>query len=186
MINDLNLLINNPVPLLTDQPHDCWTEHRSAIALGSNLGDSLTILQQACASLAETEGIELISCSSWYQTQPIGPPQPDYLNGCVLVKTKLSPLDLLKCLWQIEQQFGRERKERWGARTLDLDIILYDNLIMNNPDLQIPHPRMRERAFVLIPLAEIAPNWLEPVTGEKIIDLKNKFNQEKNPTLFLT
>lgn len=176
MINDLNPLIKSTVPQLSNQPDDCLTEHQSAIALGSNLGDSLTILQQACASLAKIEGIELIACSSWYQTKPIGPPQPDYLNGCVLVKTKLSPVELLKCLWQIEQQFGRKRKERWGARTLDLDIILYDDLIMDTADLQIPHPRMRERAFVLIPLAEIAPDWLEPVTGKRIIDLKNKLS----------
>ncbi len=176
MINDLNPLIKSTVPQLSNQPDDCLTEHQSAIALGSNLGDSLTILQQACASLGKIEGIELIACSSWYQTKPIGPPQPDYLNGCVLVKTKLSPLELLKCLWQIEQQFGRERKERWGARTLDLDIILYDDLIMDTADLQIPHPRMRERAFVLIPLAEITPDWLEPVTGKRIIDLKNKLS----------
>ena len=151
-------------------------EHQSAIALGSNLGDSFTILEQGCETLAKTEGIELIACSRWYQTKPIGPPQPDYLNGCVVVKTKLLPLELLKSLWGIEQQFGRERKERWGARTLDLDIILYDDLILNTPDLQIPHPRMRERAFVLTPLAEIAPDWVEPVTGDTIAELEQRVN----------
>ena len=154
-------------------------EHQSAIALGSNLGDSLTILQQACASLANTEDIELIACSKWYQTKPIGPPQPDYLNGCVLVKTTLLPLELLKSLWRIEQQFGRERKQRWGARTLDLDMILYDDLILNTPDLQIPHPRMRERAFVLTPLAEIAGDWIEPVTGATIAELENRLTSTR-------
>lgn len=162
------------VPLLTNYPCDRITDHQSAIALGSNLGDSLTILQQACANLANQPGVELIACSRWYQTKPVGPPQPDYLNGCVLVKTKLEPLQLLKCLLTIEQKFGRERKERWGARTLDLDIILYDNLIIDLPTLQIPHPRMKERAFVLIPLAEIAPDWLEPVTGSTILELKQQ------------
>lgn len=176
MILDLSVLINSSkLSVLNNQNHHySQIEHKSAIALGSNLGDSFTILQQACATLAKTENIELISRSSWYKTKPIGPPQPDYLNGCVVVKTSLSPLQLLNCLGKIEQKFGRERKIRWGARTLDLDIILYDDLILNTPQLEIPHPRMRERAFVLNPLAEIAPDWIEPVTGETILQLNQK------------
>ncbi len=153
-------------------------EHKSAIALGSNLGDSFTILQQTCATLANTEKIELIARSSWYKTKPIGPVQPDYLNGCVIIKTSLSPLELLNCLWKIEQQFGRERKIKWGARTLDLDIILYDDLILNTPQLKIPHPHMKERAFVLNPLAQIAPNWIEPITGKTILKLNQIINDK--------
>jgi len=79
----------------------------------------------------------------------------------------------------IEQKFGRERKERWGARTLDLDIILYDNLIIDLPNLQIPHPRMKERAFVLIPLAEIAPDWLDPLTNYSVVELKKQLCRKK-------
>jgi 2-amino-4-hydroxy-6-hydroxymethyldihydropteridine diphosphokinase len=144
----------------------------SAIALGSNLGNSQQILLDAVEAIASTKQIKLIACSNWHQTKPIGPPQPDYINGCAIINTSLTPEKLLQCLLDIEQQFGRERKIRWGARTLDLDLILYGDLILNTPHLQIPHPRMRERPFVLIPLAEIAPDWVEPVTGLTIAQLK--------------
>jgi len=132
------------------------------IAFGSNIGDSLAILEASVKTLCEIPDIVLKAKSSWYQTKAIGPPQPDYLNGCVRVHTNAQPLKLLEILLSIEDQFGRQRKERWGARTLDLDLLLYDDLILNTPTLQIPHPRMRDRAFVLVPLAEIAPDLLEP------------------------
>jgi len=143
----------------------------SAIALGSNLGDSRAILEAAIVMLAKTPGITVTSQSSWYRTAPIGPPQPDYLNGCVILDVQLTPHDLLQTLLSIEKQFGRERRERWGPRTLDLDILLFDNLIIDTPTLQIPHPRMTERAFVLVPLAEIAPDWIELVSGCAIAKL---------------
>jgi 2-amino-4-hydroxy-6-hydroxymethyldihydropteridine diphosphokinase len=145
-----------------------------AIGLGSNLGDSRATLNGAIERLQIHPQIELIAVSSWYQTAPIGPPQPDYLNGCATVKTSLRALDLLTILQAIETDFGRVRREVWGARTLDLDLLLYDNLIVDLPTLQIPHPRMLERAFVLIPLAEIAPDWREPKSGESIATLCNK------------
>ncbi|MFB8792525.1 MAG: 2-amino-4-hydroxy-6-hydroxymethyldihydropteridine diphosphokinase [Potamolinea sp.] len=144
---------------------------RSAIALGSNLGESRTILENALKILAQTPGITLQRSSSWYQTAPVGPPQPDYLNGCALLDVQLTPEELLTTLLDIEAQFGRIRKERNGPRTLDLDILLFDDLILDTPNLQIPHPRMRERAFVLVPLAEIAPDWIEPVSGQAIAQL---------------
>ncbi len=143
----------------------------SAIALGSNLGDSEKTLNQAIITLNDTEGIEIVNHSQWYQTKPIGPPQPDYLNGCALIRTILNPEELLRTLLKIEQEFGRERKERWGARTLDLDIIFYGDLILNTSELEIPHPRMRERTFVLEPLAEIYPHWRDPVTGLTVSQL---------------
>jgi 2-amino-4-hydroxy-6-hydroxymethyldihydropteridine diphosphokinase len=142
-----------------------------AIALGSNLGDSRTILKAALETLAETPGIILQAKSSWYQTKAVGPPQPDYINGCVLLQVKTSPQLLLETLLGIEAQFGRVRRERWGPRSLDLDLLLYDDLILDTPNLVLPHPRMRERAFVLIPLAEIAPDWVEPVSGIAIAEL---------------
>jgi 2-amino-4-hydroxy-6-hydroxymethyldihydropteridine diphosphokinase len=144
---------------------------RAAIALGSNLGDSYTLLENALIALDQTPRIQLLSCSHWYQTTPVGPPQPDYLNGCAILQVQLSPQFLLKTLLEIEQQFGRVRLERWGARTLDLDLLLYDNLILETSALQIPHPCLKERAFVLVPLAEIAANWLEPVSGKAIAEL---------------
>lgn len=148
----------------------------SAIALGSNLGDSLKILNAALTILADTPGITLQASSSWYQTAPVGPPQPDYLNGCALLKVQLNPLELLEILLGIEEKFGRVRKERNGPRTLDLDLLLFDDLILESPRLQIPHPRMSERAFVLVPLAEIAPNWVEPVSGKAIEQLVQTVN----------
>jgi len=144
---------------------------RSAIALGSNLGDSLTILKDALEILAESPSITLKKYSSWYQTAPVGPPQPDYLNGCALLEVHLTPQDLLETLLGIEAKFGRVRRERNGPRTLDLDLLLFDDLILDTPNLQVPHPRMRERAFVLVPLAEIAPDWVEPVSGKAIAQL---------------
>lgn len=147
---------------------------KAAIALGSNLGESFTTLNSAIQALDKTIGIKVANNSKWYRTKPVGPPQPDYINGCALLKVELEPSKLLETLLEIEQQFGRERKEHWGARTLDLDLILYDDLIMDTPNLQIPHPRMKERAFVLVPLAEIAPNWIEPVSGEAITQLLEK------------
>ncbi|MGB3207749.1 MAG: 2-amino-4-hydroxy-6-hydroxymethyldihydropteridine diphosphokinase [Crinalium sp.] len=144
---------------------------RSAIALGSNLGDSHAILKSALTTIANTPGINLISQSSFYQTAPIGPPQPDYLNACAILEVKLKPDELLEKLLNIEEEFGRVRTEHWGARTLDLDILLYDDLILDTQSLQIPHPRMRERGFVLVPLAEIAPLWIEPKSGSAIAQL---------------
>jgi 2-amino-4-hydroxy-6-hydroxymethyldihydropteridine diphosphokinase len=141
------------------------------IALGSNLGESLAILDKALRTLDQHPQIEVIAVSSWYQTTPVGPPQPDYINGGALLKTELSPQALLATLLQVEVQAGRVRKERWGARNLDLDIILYDTLVLDTPQLQIPHPRMRERAFVLVPLAEIAPDWIDPISGSVIAHL---------------
>lgn len=144
-----------------------------AIALGSNLGDSQRILQTALVALHAPPTIELVAQSSVYQTVAIGPPQPDILNACALINTELSPQHLLDRLLQIEQDFGRVRRERWGPRTLDLDLIFYGQVCLTEPNLHLPHPRLRERAFVLIPLAEIAPHWLDPVTGQSVRHLCN-------------
>ncbi|GAC1459254.1 MAG: hypothetical protein NVS2B14_01440 [Chamaesiphon sp.] len=147
-----------------------------AIALGSNLGDSRTILESAIETLAYTPGITLLAQSSWYKTIAVGPPQPDYLNGCVLLEAQLTPQNLLETLLSIEIQFGRTRKERWEPRTLDLDLLLFDDVILDTPTLQLPHPCMTERAFVLVPLAEIAPDWVEPVSGKAIAELVQAVN----------
>lgn len=142
-----------------------------AVALGSNLGDSRAILEATLETLAATPNIILQARSSWYQTKAIGPPQPDYINGCVLLQVQQTPQLLLETLLDIEAKFGRVRTLHWGPRSLDLDLLLFDNLILNTPKLVLPHPRMRQRAFVLMPLSEIAPNWVEPVTGKTIKEL---------------
>ncbi|BAY82889.1 2-amino-4-hydroxy-6-hydroxymethyldihydropteridine pyrophosphokinase [Calothrix parasitica NIES-267] len=145
--------------------------HDSVIALGSNIGDSLTILEAAVKTLHKVPGITYKNISSWYRTKAVGPPQPDYLNGCVNCLVDIEPFELLKILLETENKFGRERKERWGARTLDLDLLLYDDLILDSPTLQVPHPRMLERAFVMVPLAEIVPDWVEPISRRAIKEL---------------
>jgi 2-amino-4-hydroxy-6-hydroxymethyldihydropteridine diphosphokinase len=146
----------------------------AAIALGSNLGDSLAFVEAAVQTLSRDSDIILVSQSHWYQTVAIGPVQPDYVNGCVVVKTVRSPESLLQLLLEIEQQFGRERTEHWGPRTLDLDLLLYDAVVLQTPFLNLPHPRMTERAFVLIPLAELLPHWVDPLSGLTILQLRDR------------
>ena len=151
---------------------------KCAIALGSNLGHSLDILERSLLVLQQTPGINLIATSNWYQTKPVGgrQPQADYLNGCALLEVKQTPQELLLILQATELQFGRVRTEKWSARTLDLDLLLYQDLILNSPELIVPHPRMTERAFVLVPLAEIIPQWLEPVSGATISHLAQQID----------
>lgn len=137
-------------------------EHRmtaltSYIAMGSNLQQPLQQLRSATKGLAQLPDSTLISISQAYRSAAVGPgEQPDYLNAVARVDTRLPPRELLAGLQALERAHGRERSERWGARTLDLDILLYGDLYMDEPALTIPHPRMRERNFVLYPLAEVA------------------------------
>ena len=146
---------------------------KCAIALGSNQGDSLSILERSLNVLNDVPGIELQTTSSWYQTKPVGTPeaQSDYLNGCALLSTAQTPEELLAILQATEIQFGRTSKGDLQPRPLDLDLLLYGDLVLDTPNLTLPHPRMTQRAFVLVPLAEIAPNWIEPVSGMKIVKL---------------
>ena len=143
-----------------------------AIGLGSNLGDRQATLEQALALLNQGDGVEVVGRSSWYRSAPIGPvPQPDYLNGCALLQVRLAPAELLDRLLATEQCFGRVRAERWGPRTLDLDLLFYGQLRLHTERLQVPHPHLAERAFVLLPLLEIAPEWIDPVSGHTVREL---------------
>ena len=144
-----------------------------AIALGSNQGNSLDILEKSLSTLNEIPGIIINAVSSWYQTKPVGTPQPqqDYLNGCALLSVEQTPEELLNILQATEIQFGRTNKNTLQPRTLDLDLLLYGNLVLNTPTLTIPHPRMTQRAFVLVPLSEIASDWIEPKSNTKIVKL---------------
>lgn len=144
---------------------------QAAIALGSNLGDCRATLEGALAALDADPDVRLLRRSAWYRSAPVGPPQPDYLNGCAVLAVSLTPEELLDRLQATEARFGRVRAERWGPRTLDLDLILFGDLILSGERLQIPHPRLQERTFVLVPLAEIAPDWIEPHTGRTVAAL---------------
>jgi len=137
------------------------------IALGSNLGDRAATLDAALDVLAAAQGVELVRHSTWQLTIPVGgrQTQPEFLNGGALVETSRDAVDVLALLQQIETQLGRERHERWGNRTLDLDLLLYGDAVIDTPTLTVPHPRMSFRRFVLEPAAEIAGQVVHPTIG---------------------
>jgi 2-amino-4-hydroxy-6-hydroxymethyldihydropteridine diphosphokinase len=136
------------------------------IGLGSNLDDPEFQVRRACSELAALPQTELDACSPLYRSDPVGPPgQPDYINAVARLETALAPEALLDALQTIEQAHGRKRRERWGARTLDLDILLYGGQRIASERLSVPHPYLTERAFVLYPLADIAPDITVPGLG---------------------
>lgn len=134
------------------------------IAIGSNLSDPVSQAKVAIEALKTLPMSELLACSSLYSSTPMGPQdQPDYINAVAKISTELTPLELLDCTQTIELEQGRVRKdERWGPRTLDLDIILYGNEVIDSERLTVPHYGMKQREFVLYPLMEIAPNLQLP------------------------
>src|SRR5208337_3709957 len=133
------------------------------IGLGSNLGDREAYLETARRALTDGEGIFLIGVSSLYETEPVGyTEQGWFLNQVVEVATGLDPWELLRVLQGIEQDLGRQRLIRWGPRVVDLDLLLYGDIVLNSPELTVPHPRLYERSFVLAPLAEITPDHVHP------------------------
>lgn len=139
---------------------------RAYLALGSNLGDRAATLQQAVDSLGAAAGVHVVDVSKVYETDPIGPPQPDYLNAVVVVDTELGARGLLEVAQRLEREAARVRGERWGPRTLDVDVLLVGDDRIDEPDLVVPHPRMWEREFVLAPLADVAPDLVrEPAQG---------------------
>jgi 2-amino-4-hydroxy-6-hydroxymethyldihydropteridine diphosphokinase len=137
------------------------------IALGSNVGDRRQWLDQAIQQLKATAGVQSVRASTWHETKAVGGPadQVDFLNGAAVVDTTLSPNQLWQRLREIEAALGRVRREKWGPRTIDLDLLLYDNLVQKTPQLELAHPRMAFRRFVLEPAAEVAPQMRHPVIG---------------------
>jgi len=144
--------------------------HTVYLGLGSNLGDSTDILNNAIGRLRGIGScVQLVSTSSYVKTAPVSPiPQPHYLNAAVAIRTTLTPHELIAQTMAIENALGRERTEHWGPRTLDIDILAYDQLVTDDPIVTLPHPLMHERGFVLQPLAEIAPLWVHPLLGQRV------------------
>jgi len=135
---------------------------RALLGLGTNLGERLDNLQRAVDLLAETDGVRFIRSSRVYETDPVGPVQPDFLNIVVEVETDLSAKDLLGVCARVESELHRVRLERWGPRTIDVDILGFGDQTIDEPDLEVPHPRMHERAFVLMPLLELEADPMLP------------------------
>lgn len=150
--------------MIADKPGHRPT-HRAFLGLGSNLGDSLAHLKEALARLEE-KGVRPRRFSSVYRTAPWGvEDQPDFLNMVVMALTELDPRGLLEACQEVEREMGRVRRERWGPRVIDVDILLYDDIVVEEEGLVIPHPRMGERDFVLVPLLEVWPEAVDPRTG---------------------
>lgn len=146
--------------------------HRAYIALGSNMGDKLMYLENAVKSIESDNNCKLLKISDIIMTEPYGPvEQDDFLNGCIMIDTLYTPSELLRFLQRLEKEANRTREIHWGPRTLDLDILLYDDLILTDDELIIPHPEMHKRAFVLEPLKQIAPDVVHPILHQRIRDM---------------
>ena len=153
--------------------------HQADLALGANLGDCQATLNEVLTSLKSAAGVEIVAVSHFYKTSPVESTGPDYLNAVVRVKTSLEPLELLALCQRLEQTFGRVRPAGVinAPRTIDVDVLTYDDWVSTDPRLIVPHPRMLERLFVLVPLRDIDPNWKSP-EGEAIDALIERVKRE--------
>lgn len=162
--------IGLPVDYAAVQIERSW--HRAYVALGSNMGDKLMYLENAVKAIENDVNCKLLKISDIIVTEPYGPvEQDDFLNGCMMIDTLYTPSELLRFLQKLENEANRVREIHWGPRTLDLDILLYDDLVTSDDELTIPHPEMHKRSFVLEPLKQIAPNAVHPLLNQRIRDL---------------
>ncbi len=146
------------------------------IGLGGNIGDVRSAFDQAVAALGENGGFAVLGRSSLYRSVAVGPEQPPYLNAAIMVASKTSARNLLSLCHQIEAAAGRDRsrEKRWGPRVLDLDLLISDSVVCRGPFLELPHPRLAERAFALIPAAELVPEWIHPLKGRTLAELAKR------------
>lgn len=154
----------------------CW--HTTYISIGSNLGDKRANIKDAIDIIGSSPYNEVTKVSKLYETKPVGYlNQDNFLNGALEVKTLMKPEDLMDFLLDVERKLKRERIIKWGPRTIDLDIVLYDNLVTSEEKIILPHPRMHERLFVLKPLSDIAPYVIHPVLNDRIINLTHELEK---------
>jgi len=152
--------------------------HRAFIGLGSNLGNRLGNLRGAIAAIREVPGITVAAMSSVYETEPVGNrEQPKFINAVIEIGCTLSPQELLAALQRIEKHMGRERQGKWQPRVIDLDIVYFNDLVLASAELTIPHPEAASRAFVLEPLAELAPDFTDPVARTTVAALLAKLDR---------
>jgi dihydroneopterin aldolase/2-amino-4-hydroxy-6-hydroxymethyldihydropteridine diphosphokinase len=152
------------------------------LGLGANIGDAKLTLDSAIEKIDENNDMRIIRKSSYYKTRHISDiPQEDYLNAVVEIETIFTPHELIRCLMQIESELGRERSVRFAPRTIDIDVLTYNSLITDDTEIILPHPRMHERLFVLVPFCELNPYYVHPLLNQRMIDLK--LNLEKTQTL---
>jgi len=147
------------------------------VGLGSNLGEREAMIRLALEALSRLPGTRLVKASSLYDTEPVGEvDQPNFLNAVAQLDTELTARQLLWNLLLIEKRLGRVRTQRWGPRTIDLDLLLYGSLVLDEPELTVPHPELTARSFVLVPLVELDPVLVHPVTGETLLHHLSRLN----------
>ncbi len=143
------------------------------------MGDRVAICCAAIDTLRQLDAVEALRVSPFFETEPVGvTDQPPFVNLAIEMKTTLPPLELLKTLKSMEKELGRVYRYRWGPREIDLDILLYDNAVIDTETLKIPHPEMHRRAFVLVPACEICPNWVHPILNETLAQLLSSLPRE--------
>lgn len=185
-VNEVSITIKKPSAPITLDFEDvsvCVQKkyHTAYVALGSNLGDSQRYLNDAISSISKNKYMRNASSSSFIKTPPYGyTKQPDFLNACMVFDTLYTPLELLDFLQSLEQTANRVREIHWGPRTLDLDILFYDDITLYTDELKIPHPEIQKRAFVLEPLMELNPYLIHPVLNKSVYELYHSLSSQKN------
>lgn len=170
--------IGLPIDYAAVEIEKSW--HKSYIGIGSNMGNKEDNIKEAIALINNSKDCKVLKTSSFYTTKPVGYlEQDDFLNCAIEIKTTLTPIKLVRFLLMIEKELKRERIVRWGPRTIDLDVLLYDNIVSSDEEIIIPHPRMHERYFVLKPLNEIAPYALHPLLNKRIFQIYNELTKKE-------